>query len=96
MYHVIPVQDEGEMRYWADNVFAANHWDSHCSALGANVHIIGVLLVRWRRRRGRAGAVDLGRTWRLLLQCTNQHTMSHGAPSHRVCMILEGKFTPSQ
>ena len=40
------LQDEGEMRYWADNMFAANHWESHCSALGSNVHIIGLLLVR--------------------------------------------------
>lgn len=33
------------MRYWADHVFAANHWESHCSGAGANVHILGLLLV---------------------------------------------------
>lgn len=76
------VQDEGEMRYWADNVFAANHWQSHCSALGANVHIIGLLLVRWRRRC-RAGALiraDPGR----LPPCIGGVTMLHGLYFTRV------------
>jgi len=39
--------DGGLMQYWVDNLFCANHNESHCSATGANIHAIGLLLVRW-------------------------------------------------
>lgn len=37
--------DEGLMQYWVDNLFCANHHESHCSAARANIHAIGLLLV---------------------------------------------------
>ena len=38
--------DEGRMQYWADNMFAPNHYEAYCSAVAGNVHVIGLLLVR--------------------------------------------------
>jgi hypothetical protein len=83
------------MRYWADNVFAANHWDSHCSALGANVHIIGVLLVRWRRRC-RAGTRS-----QAVCGCSccapavALHTAGRCTSSALLCVLGKSQLTPS-
>uniref|UniRef100_A0A061QQU9 F-box domain-containing protein n=1 Tax=Tetraselmis sp. GSL018 TaxID=582737 RepID=A0A061QQU9_9CHLO len=36
--------DGGQMRYWVDNMFVPNHWESHCTDAGSDVACIGVLL----------------------------------------------------
>jgi len=36
--------DASARRYWVDNLFMENHWDSYCSETGTNVHCAGLLL----------------------------------------------------
>eukprot|EP00873_Tetraselmis_striata_P008627 jgi/Tetstr1/428891/TSEL_018870.t1 len=36
--------DASARRYWVDNMFQENHWDSYCSEAGSNVHCAGLLL----------------------------------------------------
>jgi hypothetical protein len=89
------VQDEGEMRYWADNVFAANHWDSHCSALGADVHIVGLPLVRcWRRCRDGALSQAVGGC----SCCAPMVSSTAGRCTSYMllCVVGKGQSTPSQ
>lgn len=74
--------DGGLMQYWVDNLFCANHNESHCSATGANIHAIGLLLVRCFLRRFLTVSAfpHIG--------CTCQGLLVSGDGRHRLLLLL--------